>query len=227
MAERLYVGTRKGLFELARRNGGWDIVDVHFLGDPVTAVLADGDNRCTPRSISAISAPSCGGANGPAAWRELPAPAFPPKPEDAADDPHPVVARHDLGDRAGRRARPAVDRHDAGRAVPLRRWRRHLVAERDAVAHARAAAMDGRRRRRAARHQLGAGRSARPRRHPRRRVDRRRVGEPRRRRLVADHQSRHVQRIHAAGAARDADRAGHPPPGALRRPPGHRVVPAP
>ena len=41
MAERLYVGTRKGLFELARRGAGWDIVDVHFLGDPVSAVLAD------------------------------------------------------------------------------------------------------------------------------------------------------------------------------------------
>ena len=47
MSERLYVGTRKGLFELARRSArggaGWDIVDVHFLGDPVSAVLAQGD----------------------------------------------------------------------------------------------------------------------------------------------------------------------------------------
>ena len=45
MAERLYVGTRKGLFELARRGAQesrWDIVDVHFLGDPVSAVLAQG-----------------------------------------------------------------------------------------------------------------------------------------------------------------------------------------
>ena len=41
MAERLYVGTRKGLFEVARSGGGWDIADVHFLGDPVSAVLAD------------------------------------------------------------------------------------------------------------------------------------------------------------------------------------------
>ena len=40
MAERLYVGTRKGLFEVGRRGGGWAIVDVHFLGDPVSAVLA-------------------------------------------------------------------------------------------------------------------------------------------------------------------------------------------
>ena len=48
MADRLYVGTRKGLFELAPkpdgRGGGWDIAAVHFLGDPVSAVLADGDS---------------------------------------------------------------------------------------------------------------------------------------------------------------------------------------
>ena len=47
MAERLYVGTRKGLFELAlqsSRNGvAWDIVETHFLGDPVSAVLRDGE----------------------------------------------------------------------------------------------------------------------------------------------------------------------------------------
>jgi len=43
MANRLHVGTRKGLFELARCNGHWEIVNTHFLGDPVSAVLADAD----------------------------------------------------------------------------------------------------------------------------------------------------------------------------------------
>ena len=37
MSDRLFVGTRKGLFDLRRRKGGWDIAAVHFLGDPVTA----------------------------------------------------------------------------------------------------------------------------------------------------------------------------------------------
>ena len=40
MADRLLVGTRKGLFEIARRNGTWDVAAAHFLGDPVSAVLA-------------------------------------------------------------------------------------------------------------------------------------------------------------------------------------------
>ena len=39
MTERLHIGTHKGLFELARHNGIWDIADVQFLGDPVSAVL--------------------------------------------------------------------------------------------------------------------------------------------------------------------------------------------
>ena len=43
MTERLHIGTHKGLFELARHNGVWDIADVKFLGDPVSAVLAVND----------------------------------------------------------------------------------------------------------------------------------------------------------------------------------------
>src|ERR1700674_1978953 len=93
MAERLHVGTRKGLFEFARRNGAWDIVDTQFLGDPVTAVLAQGEQvyagldlghfgaklwRCDPGSASAVGV-----------WSELAVPVFPPKPEGAGDDPHP------------------------------------------------------------------------------------------------------------------------------------------
>ncbi len=41
MAERIHVATHKGLFELARRHGRWEIVDIRFLGDPVSAVLAE------------------------------------------------------------------------------------------------------------------------------------------------------------------------------------------
>jgi len=43
MANRLHVGTRKGLFELTRNDGVWEIVDVQILGDPVSAVLVDAE----------------------------------------------------------------------------------------------------------------------------------------------------------------------------------------
>ena len=39
MSERILVGTRKGLFDLRRKRSGWEVEKVHFIGDPVTAVL--------------------------------------------------------------------------------------------------------------------------------------------------------------------------------------------
>jgi len=93
MAERLYVGTRKGLFELARRNETWDIVDTSFLGDPVTAVLADGDSVYAALDLGHFGAKlwrrALDGGTGVGEWSELAVPMFPPKPEDAGDDPHP------------------------------------------------------------------------------------------------------------------------------------------
>ena len=89
MADRLYVGTRKGLFELARDRAGWDIAAVHFLGDPVSAILATAEGTLyAALDLGHFGAKLWRSDHG-GAWRELPAPAFPPKPEDAADDPHP------------------------------------------------------------------------------------------------------------------------------------------
>src|SRR5215207_1468027 len=93
MAELLHVGTRKGLFDLARRNGGWDIVDAHFLGDPVSAVLARDEAVYAALDLGHFGAKLwC--REGWGSWCELPAPAFPAKPEPAkpeedGDDPHP------------------------------------------------------------------------------------------------------------------------------------------
>ena len=51
MADRLHVATRKGLFELARGGRGWEVADVQFLGDPVSAVLAGRMAPFTPPLI--------------------------------------------------------------------------------------------------------------------------------------------------------------------------------
>ena len=88
MAERLYVGTRKGLFEVVRRPGGWGIGAAHFLGEPVSAVLARGDVVYAALDLGHFGTKFWRrGGNG--AWRELTAPAFPPKPKEATEDPHP------------------------------------------------------------------------------------------------------------------------------------------
>ncbi len=88
MSDRLYVGTRKGLFELHRSKRGWDIADTKFLGDPVTAVLAHDGATFAGLDLGHFGAKLWRRA-GKGDWQELPAPAFPAKPEDAADDPHP------------------------------------------------------------------------------------------------------------------------------------------
>lgn len=89
MADRLHVGTRKGLFELTRRRGGWDIADTQFLGDPVSALLAGRGSEITAALDLGHFGAKLWRRNGAGEWRELVAPVFPPKPEDADDDPHP------------------------------------------------------------------------------------------------------------------------------------------
>jgi hypothetical protein len=88
MADRLWVGTRKGLFEIVRGGIAWEVAQVHFLGDPVTAVLGDDDATYAALDLGHFGA-KVWRRQGSGAWHELAAPAFPPKPEDAADDPHP------------------------------------------------------------------------------------------------------------------------------------------
>jgi hypothetical protein len=89
MTDRLHVATRKGLFEFARKGASWDIVETRFLGDPVSAVLPQADGAL----LAALDLGHFGAKlwrRDPAGeWQELAAPAFPPKPENANDDPHP------------------------------------------------------------------------------------------------------------------------------------------
>jgi len=87
MSKRAYISTRKGLFELTREGGRWELGPVHFLGDPVTITLPD------TRDGSLYAALNLGHFGvklhrkdaGSDTWTELAAPAYPPKPEDSDD----------------------------------------------------------------------------------------------------------------------------------------------
>ena len=81
MSNRLHVGTRKGLFELARSNGVWEIVDVRFLGDPVSAVLADDNGSVWAALDLGHFGAKLWRRDGAGDWREMAVPVFPPKPE--------------------------------------------------------------------------------------------------------------------------------------------------
>src|SRR5438874_11002731 len=89
MAHRLHVGTRNGLSERARNTGGWEIVDARFLGDPVSAVLADAEGSVWAALDLGHFGAKLWARDRSGGWRELAAPVFPPKPVDAGDDPHP------------------------------------------------------------------------------------------------------------------------------------------
>ena len=89
MSDRLYVGTHKGLFELGRNNGAWEVVDIRFLGDPVSAVLAHEDGSIYAALDLGHFGAKLWRRDRTGAWNELAVPVFPPKPDDAADDPHP------------------------------------------------------------------------------------------------------------------------------------------
>src|SRR5438067_208243 len=89
MGNRLHVGTRKGLFELARGNGVWEITDVRFLGDPVSAVLADAEGSVWAALDLGHFGAKLWRRDRAGAWHEMAVPVFPPKPEEAGDDPHP------------------------------------------------------------------------------------------------------------------------------------------
>jgi hypothetical protein len=89
MADRLHVASRKGLFELARRNGAWEVVDQHFLGDPVSAVLSDSDGTLYAALDLGHFGAKLWRREPGGRWSEQAVPKFPSKPADSGDDPHP------------------------------------------------------------------------------------------------------------------------------------------
>ncbi|WP_224241081.1 WD40/YVTN/BNR-like repeat-containing protein [Hyalangium gracile] len=83
MSDRIFVATRKGLFELRRSNGRWSIAHASFLGDAVSLVAGSPSEGTVYAALGLghfgvkLRASSDGGQR----WEELPAPAFPKKPE--------------------------------------------------------------------------------------------------------------------------------------------------
>jgi hypothetical protein len=88
MNERALVATRKGLFELARKNSGWEITATSFLGEPVSMVLHD---RRDGALYAALNLGHFGVKlhrrdAGASAWTEIAVPAYPPQPEPRGED---------------------------------------------------------------------------------------------------------------------------------------------
>ena len=85
MNDRAWVATRKGLFEMRRRAGAWQIEHVSFLGEPVSVLLPP-DAR--GRMMAALNLGHFGvkvhaSDDAGKSWREVSAPAYPEQPADA------------------------------------------------------------------------------------------------------------------------------------------------
>ena len=85
MDERAWVATRKGLFELQRRAGRWQVGRVDFLGEPVSMVLPP---QPSGRMLAALNLGHFGvkvhaSDDAGAHWHEVATPAYPPQPEGA------------------------------------------------------------------------------------------------------------------------------------------------
>lgn len=86
MTQRLWVGTRKGLFRVERNARGWDVTQASLLGDPITMLLMD-------RSGALHVAVEHGhfgvklkrSRDAGQSWEDRPVPEYPAKPEQEED----------------------------------------------------------------------------------------------------------------------------------------------
>jgi len=99
MSDRVFIGTRKGLFILERNGkwngGGWHIARTAFLGDPVTMVLHDPRDGTLYAALhhghfgDKLHRSDDGGAN----WEEIAVPEYPPLPDGEQIEKHPFSGK--------------------------------------------------------------------------------------------------------------------------------------
>jgi hypothetical protein len=92
-ADRAWVATRKGLFQLQRSAGAWRVERVSFLGEPVSAVLPP---DAQGRMLAALNLGHFGvkvhrSDDAGATWTEVATPAYPEQPADATGVPWKLV----------------------------------------------------------------------------------------------------------------------------------------
>ena len=228
MTQTLWVGTRKGLFAVRPDAGRWRMARPLFPGEPVTqfAMAADGSAYAALR-LGHFGVKLWKSTAGGSEWKEVAAPAFPPKPGSGPwqDDPTPWTVDQVWGLEA-RAGWPAVGRVPAGGALHFIRRRCQLATGREPVEPSGAPRMV-RRRLRPCGHPFDPDRSARRVARHRGHLLRRCMADPRRRCQLDQHLGRHGRRVHAARAARRPEHPGsascRPVPRRSRR----AVVPAP
>lgn len=85
MSEAIHVATRKGLFLLERRGGGWAVERVSFLGDPVTMVLERGRRLWAALNLGHFGVKLHRSEDRGRTWKEVSAPGFPAEADAGAE----------------------------------------------------------------------------------------------------------------------------------------------
>ncbi len=83
----ILVGTRKGLFRVAHRHGGWSLEPVAFVGVPVSMVYQQPGNGAIHAALDHghFGVKLHRSVDGGRSWSERSVPQYPPRPEDCTD----------------------------------------------------------------------------------------------------------------------------------------------
>ena len=115
---QLYVATRKGLFIIDA--GRWAIGKPHFLGDPVTAVLPQGESIYAALNLGHFGVKLRRSDDRGETWNEVAAPAYPAKPIAQSADPISLGRSDRPDDTSAGIRRPRVGAGGPGPSGP--RW---------------------------------------------------------------------------------------------------------
>ncbi len=86
MANKLLVGTRKGVFTAAKSGSSWQITEGSLLGDPVSILLVDDAGAVhAAQQLGHFGVKIKRSTDGGASWQERAVPVYPPKPDDLED----------------------------------------------------------------------------------------------------------------------------------------------
>lgn len=86
MTNRLYVGTRKGLFVIDRDSGGWQIARAALLGDPISMLLPETRDRVTvAQALGHFGVKMKRSEDGGASFEDRPVPVYPEQPDGVED----------------------------------------------------------------------------------------------------------------------------------------------
>ncbi len=95
MAERLHVGTRKGVFRVERRNGSWDVSDAWFLGDNCSIFTRDTRDGAMYAALNHghFGCKLHRSRDDGATWEEVGCPEYPTPPAGYEEPPNPMTGK--------------------------------------------------------------------------------------------------------------------------------------